>query len=211
MRLRILILNLILTLSPLLATQSLGSNDNNTSLQEQNDVGSNIADDKVIELKKIVNLTALQERLIRDAYKRYKYALDSALYDVADPYKAAQIKYDAGKRYNMTLMSTLTEIQRNKYIKVTSTPEVEAKTEYKLELLAESGEYTEEELATIKPQIFNYLMAEKIVYARDKYDIKKQKENIARLKNIIPKALKASNAFEKIKGQGRLIKGNIHW
>lgn len=205
-----LILSLILTFPFLLATQALGSNDELTSLQKQS-YDDNLADGKIIELEKIINLTTIQERLIRNAFKEYKHALDSALFDIEDPYMSAQIKYDAGKRYNSTLMSTLTEIQRNKYIKVTSTPEVKAKTEYKLGLLEESGEYTKEELATIKPQIFNYLMAEKIVYARDKYDIKKQKENIARLKNIIPKALKASNAFEKIKGQGRLIKGNVHW
>nr|WP_293532815.1 hypothetical protein [Prevotella sp.] len=108
-------------------------------------------------------------------------------------------------------MSILTETQRNKYIEVTSTPEVEAKTEYKLGLLREANEYSEAELQLKKKAIFSYLMSEKIVYARDKYDIKKQKENISRLKNLLPKALRESNIREKQKGQGKITNGIINW
>lgn len=54
-------------------------------------------------------------------------------------------------------------------------------------------------------------MSEKIVYARDKYDIKKQKENISRLKNLLPKALRESNIREKQKGQGKISNGTINW
>lgn len=108
-------------------------------------------------------------------------------------------------------MSILTEVQRNKYIEVTSTPEVEAKTEYKLSLLKEANEYSDIELQLKRKAIFTYLMSEKIVYARDKYDIKKQKENISRLKNLLPKALRESNIREKQKGQGKISNGNINW
>lgn len=101
-------------------------------------------------------------------------------------------------------MATFTESQRNKYIEVTSTPEVEAKTDYKLSLLKEANEYSDLELKLKRKAIFAYLMSEKIVYARDKYDIKKQKENISRLKNLIPKALLESNIREKQKGQGKI-------
>lgn len=108
-------------------------------------------------------------------------------------------------------MNTFTEAQRNRYIRITSAAEVEAKAKYKTDLLAESGEYTADELAEKKAEIFNYLMAEKVVYARDKYNIRKQKENISRLKNTQPRSLRESNIREKQKGQGRIVNGKIRW
>lgn len=59
-------------------------------------------------------------------------------------------------------MRTLTEKQRSRYIRITSIPDVEAKAEYKVSLLRESGDYTESELEAKKTEIFNYLMAEKL-------------------------------------------------
>lgn len=58
-------------------------------------------------------------------------------------------------------MATFTESQRNKYIEVTSTPEVEAKTDYKLSLLKEANEYSDLELKLKRKAIFAYLMSEK--------------------------------------------------
>lgn len=121
------------------------------------------------------------------------------------------MKYAANKRFSSTLMETLTEKQRNRYIRITSIPDVEAKTEYKVSLLRESGEYTESELETRKNEIFNYLMAEKIVYVRDKYDLRKQKDNIRRLKEVQPKSLKESEIREKQKAQGRVVNGKVKW
>ena len=169
------------------------------------------SDRKILEISKIVKLSTKQEMQIRNAYDHYNTKVDSALYEVKDAKAAVRIKYEAGKEFNKTLMSTLTEIQRNKYIEVTSTPEVEAKTEYKLSLLKEANEYSDLELQVKRKAIFAYLMSEKIVYARDKYDIKKQKENISRLKNLIPAALRECNIREKQKGQGKISNGKINW
>ncbi len=169
------------------------------------------SDRKILEITKIVKLSNKQEQQIRTAYDAYNVKIDSALYEVKDAKAAARIKYEAGKEFNKTLMATLTESQRNKYIEVTSTPEVEAKTDYKLGLLKEANEYSDLELKLKRKAIFTYLMSEKIVYARDKYNIKKQKENISRLKNLIPKALLESNIREKQKGQGKITNGNIKW
>lgn len=169
------------------------------------------SDRKILEITKIVKLSTKQEQQIRAAYDAYNVQIDSALYDVKDAKVAARIKYEAGKEFNRVLMSTLTESQRNKYIEVTSTPEIEAKTEYKLGLLKEANEYSDLELQQKRKAIFAYLMSEKIVYARDKYNIKKQKENISRLKNLVPKALLESNIREKQKGQGKFSNGSINW
>lgn len=169
------------------------------------------SDRKIKEITKIVKLSGSQEQAIRTAYDLYNSKVDSALYEVENAKEAARIKYEAGKAFNKALMTILTEMQRNKYIEVTSTPEVEAKTEYKLSLLKEANEYSDLELQLKRKAIFTYLMSEKIVYARDKYDIKKQKENISRLKNLLPKALRESNIREKQKGQGKISNGTINW
>ena len=169
------------------------------------------SDRKIIEITKIVNLSVEQERAIRDAYDRYNEKTDSSLYDVKDAVVAARMKYEAGKASTEALMNILSEPQRNRYIRVTSAPEIEAKAQYKTDLLAETGEYTDAELAEKKTAIFNYLMAEKIVYVRDKYNIRKQKENIRRLKQVQPVSLRESEIREKQKAQGRIVNGKVRW
>lgn len=119
-------------------------------------------DRKIIEISKIVSLSAEQEAEIRKAYDAYNATVDSALYEVEDPVVASRMKYAANKRFSVMLMRTLTEKQRSRYIRITSIPDVEAKAEYKVSLLRESGDYTESELEAKKTEIFNYLMAEKL-------------------------------------------------
>lgn len=80
-----------------------------------------------------------------------------------------------------------------------------------MSLLKESGEYTEAETAKMRKEIYGYLMLEKVVYFRDKYDYAKQKNNISRLKKLQPASLKESNNKEKQKGMGKLISGKIKW
>lgn len=169
------------------------------------------SDRKIIEISKIVQLSKKQEDKIRQAYDAYILTVDSCLNVETDAIHAAEMKYRANKVFHNTLMSTLHDNQRLRYIQVTSTPEVEAKTRYKLEVLKESGEYSDEELDQMHDEIFDYLMSEKVVYFRDKYQIQKQKENISRLKNVQPRALKESNTREKMKGQGRLRNGKVKW
>lgn len=167
------------------------------------------SDRKIIEISKIVKLSAEQEAEIRRAYDAYNATIDSALYKIKDPVVASHMKYLANKRFNGILMKTFSETQRNRYIRITSISDVEAKTEYKVSLLRESGDYTESELETMKNEIFNYLMAEKIVYVRDKYDLVKQKDNIRRLKETQPKSLKESDIREKYKVNGHIVSGKI--
>lgn len=121
------------------------------------------------------------------------------------------MKYAANKTFYKAMMGVLNTEQRNRYIQVTSVPDVEAKTEYNISLLREGGEYTESELSSMKKDIFKYLMREKVVYMRDKYDVAKQKDNIRRLKETQPKAMKESNIIEKMKVQGRLKNGKMKW
>lgn len=170
------------------------------------------SDRKIVEIKKIVDLTRNQETAIRQAHDTYNRTVDSSLYNVDDPVLASEMKYRASKVFHESLMDVFTEKQRNRYIEVTSAPEVRMKADYKVGLLRESNKYSERELEAKRTAIYNYMMSEKIVYVRDKYNIKKQKDNIERLKTIQPRALKESNIREKQKAQGRIRPdGSIQW
>ena len=98
-----------------------------------------------------------------------------------------------------------------RYVSIAYAPEIEAKTDYKVSLLTENGEYADSEINKMKKDIYRYLMLEKVVYFRDKYDYAKQKENISRLKKLQPASLKESNNMEKQKGMGKLVLGKIKW
>jgi hypothetical protein len=108
-------------------------------------------------------------------------------------------------------MSNLTERQRVSYLTVIGTPDVLAKAEAKVQLLRESGQYTEQELQQKQKEIFNYLMQEKVVYLRDKYNVAKQKDNIHRLKQTQPTSLKESDMREKLKAKGKVSNGKVNW
>jgi len=169
------------------------------------------AERKLIEINKIVDLSPAQEKSLKAAYTLYQQKSDSILFNVADPAEAAVLKYRADKQLQETLIYTLTEQQRIQYLTITGTPDVMAKTEAKVETLRESGQYSEEELVQKGKEIFDYLMAEKIVYLRDKYNIAKQRDNIRRLRNSQPASLRESDTREKLKVLGRMNKGKVKW
>ena len=142
---------------------------------------------------------------------KYKAACDSAYHKVTDIPTSVSLIYQTKKQFHESVMKILTEGQIIKYVNIAYAPEIEAKTDYKMSLLKESGEYTEAETAKMRKEIYGYLMLEKVVYFRDKYDYAKQKNNISRLKKLQPASLKESNNKEKQKGMGKLISGKIKW
>ena len=173
--------------------------------------GDNGTERKLIEIKKIITLTPEQEDSIRYLHRQYSVIADSALYSIADPIVAAQVKYEANKVFHNGFMALLTDEQKVKYIQVTSSPEIKAKTEAKIQTLRETEQYTEAELSQQYDAIYKYLMLEKVVYVRDKYRIPQQKMNIAQLKKMQPKALQAANADEKLKHNGKPRSKNYQW
>ena len=166
---------------------------------------------KITELKKMIDLTPGQEEILRSAYIKHQEQGDSILQKVKDAALASELSYRSNRELHSVLMNTLTEAQRNRYIRIDSTPEVWAKAAAKVAELAETGDYTEAQLAEAQTEIFDYLMLEKIVYARDKYDLRKQKENIRKLKGGEPTHLKRANAREKMRTQGKSEQGIVQW
>lgn len=173
--------------------------------------GGNLEIKKIAEIAKVISLTNIQKSLLKEAYVKYKAASDSALYQVADIPTSVSLVYKTKRDFHETMMKVLTEGQIIKYVNIAYAPEIEAKTDYKMSLLTEDSEYTESEKETMRKEIYKYLMLEKVVYFRDKYDYAKQKNNISRLKKLQPASLKESNNREKQKGMGKLVLGKIKW
>lgn len=169
------------------------------------------SDRKILELKKIITISPTQEEAIRSAYESYSATTDSILYNVSDPLQAARLTRANKRRYDETFMKTLTDAQRNRYIRVTSTPEVEEKAASRVAVMRESGDYTQAQLDSAQRSIFEYLMLEKIVYKRDKYDYRKQRENITQLKARRPRDLQRAEAQEKARIMRKHYQGRIQW
>lgn len=174
-------------------------------------IGNDAVDKKMDEITRIISLGAVQKSILRKAYIQYRSVYDPACYKVTDIKASVELIYRTKKQFHETMMKVLTESQIIRYVNVAYAPEIEAKTNYKMSLLEENGEYTDSELESMRKGIYRYLMLEKVVYFRDKYDYAKQKNNISRLKKLQPAALKESNNIEKQKGMGRLVSGKIKW
>lgn len=166
------------------------------------------ADKQVNRINKVIPLSEFQKARIKELYVAYKTTTDSIINSKPNLMDEYQKKYDAIKAYHEKLMETLTAAQIVSYVRITFSPEIKAKTEYHITMLREVGDYTETELAAIYSDIYEYLMLEKIVYFRDKYDFATQKNNISRLKAIQPNALKESLNIEKKKGLGKVRTGD---
>lgn len=166
---------------------------------------------ELVELKSIITVSPTQEVLINEAYNGYQLSKDSIALMVKNPTEVARLKRHAQKKYDKALMGALSNSQLIEYIQVSSTPEVLEKAEAKIAVLRENGDYTEDELKAEKAKIFNYLMLEKVVYARDKYDYAKQKENIGQLKKLKPAKMVKAETYEKLKVQGKHYQGKIQW
>ena len=167
---------------------------------------------KVTAITSAVKVNKMQREAMTSAVDRRSEALDAIESKGGDAKAAAFQKYEIEKKCHEEIVSQLSDKQIADYCNVNFAPEVTAKTEYRMSLLAEiDNDYTEEELQKIRGEIYRYLMLEKIVYFRYKYDFAKQKAAISRLKAIQPKALKASMNIEKQKNYGKLFNGKINW
>lgn len=166
---------------------------------------------KMADIMSVISINGLQKTAIHNALteKRTKLeAMDSTL----SQKELAFMKYEIEKAYHEEFISQLSEKQIANYCETIFAPEVSAKTEYRVSLLTDvDNNYTEYEIETARRDIYRYLMLEKIVYFKYKYDFAKQKENIGRLKAIQPSSLKSSINNEKQKGYGKVISGKVNW
>ena len=167
---------------------------------------------KVTAITSVVNVNNMQREAMTSVVDRRGEALDAIESKGVDAKAAAFQKYEIEKKCHEEIVSQLSDKQIADYCNVNFAPEVTAKTEYRMSLLAEiDNDYTEEELQKMRDEIYRYLMLEKIVYYKYKYDFAKQKENINRLKAIQPASLKAALNNEKQKSYGKVVSGSVQW
>lgn len=166
---------------------------------------------KMNEITSVISINGLQRTAIHDALSKKRASLEAMDSTVGVKQMVFQ-KYEIEKICHEEIIAQLSDRQIAEYCNTVFAPEVTAKTDYRISLLTEvDNDYTEEELAKARKDIYNYLMLEKIVYFRYKYDFAKQKENISRLKAIQPASLKASINNEKQKGYGKVMSGHVNW
>ncbi|MDU1889566.1 MAG: hypothetical protein E6767_02645 [Dysgonomonas sp.] len=166
---------------------------------------------KLAEISKMVTLNSSQKEKLQKYHDRYVIIMDSAIYNISDKREAALLIRKTKKNFDNYFFDLLSEQQKTEYIRSTSTPEVMEKAQVKVDILEKSGKYTKKELQDAYDKIFEYMMLEKIVYSTQKFDIEKQKENIAQLKRLEPQYLKTANSFQKVKHQGKKYQDGFQW
>ena len=166
---------------------------------------------KVNAIDRVIHLNEMQKGIIKRAYEKLLVVQDSAMNKVLDTERSFQIIYDAKHDFHNRFIGILTTAQLVAYVKSVYKPEVNAKASYYCSLLTDTGKYDELTIKEYKKKISEYLMLEKIVYVRDKYDYAKQKNNISRLKALQPTCLKEALNLEKQKGLNKLRNGKIAW
>jgi len=166
---------------------------------------------RIAEIIKMVDLSASQLDTLNNFYIDYQSAMDYAINKVEDKKESAELIYAAKAQFNDRLMSLLSDKQKVEYVRNSSYPEIMEKTKVKVNVLQETGNYEEKELEQFTSEIFEYLMLEKIAYICDKYNIKRQKENIAQLKKLQPQSLITADALIKAKTQGLVYQKGYNW
>jgi hypothetical protein len=166
---------------------------------------------KLAEINKMVTLNPSQQKKLENYHKHYEAIMDSALYKVQDKNEATFLIRKTKQKFDEYFFDLLSEKQKTEYIRTLSTPEVQEKAKAKVDILYKAKKYSNKELQDAYDEIFEYLMLEKIVYSTQKYNIEKQKENIAQLKKLEPQALRTANAFQKVKHQGKKYQDGFQW
>jgi hypothetical protein len=163
------------------------------------------------EINKMVELDSVQVKKINDLYIDYEATMYYAINKEPDKKESATLIYRAKMRFNTKLMDLLSDKQKIEYVRNSSHPEIMEKAGVKVSVLRRTEKYTEEELERFTFEIFEYLMLEKITYICDKYNIERQKENIAQLKKYEPASLRAANVLQKAKHQGVVYQNGYKW
>jgi len=184
------------------------------SLHSQNQESSGEEDKLpllVAEINKMVELRPSQLDTLNNYYIDYEATMEYAINNVEDKKESSKFIYWAKEKFNTRLMKLLSDKQKEEYVRNSSYQEIMEKAKVKIDVLQGTGNYTEEELEQFTSEIFEYLMLEKIAYVCDKYDIARQKENIAQLKKYQPQSLITADILLKAKHQGIIYQNGYKW
>ena len=163
------------------------------------------------EIFKMVTLDAKQKEAMYNLYIDYVATMNYAINKVQDKTEAAKLIYNTQEKFNTNFMDLLSDKQKIEYVRNYAYPEIMEKASVKVKVLERTGRYSDKELEKFTSEIFEYLMLEKIAYICDKYNIERQKENIAQLKKYVPQSLKTAEALQKAKQQGVVYQNGYQW
>ncbi|SHF93479.1 hypothetical protein [Dysgonomonas macrotermitis] len=166
---------------------------------------------KVAEITKMVKLDNEQQSKLLFFNYMFEQRMDSAIYQIENIDEASDLIFKAKRNFNDSFMMLLSDKQKAEYIRHSSFSEITMKTEAKIKILRKSGDYNDSDLEQAHKEIFEYFMLEKFVYVNDRYNIERQKENIAQLKKLEPQTLKTANALQKAKHQGITYQNGYKW
>jgi hypothetical protein len=187
--------------------QPIAAQSDSTKLSYENQ-----ASQKIQEISKSITLVSAQVVVLSEAYIAHQKTTDSITANLsANAKQAAKQKLRADKTWHNTLMSTLTNSQRLKYLTVLATPKATKETAIQLNRLRQSGRYSETELQQKQKEILGYQTKEQIIILRDKYNGTKKRENLAWLRRIRPASEKEAELLEELQDKGQLTDGKINW
>jgi len=166
---------------------------------------------KVIETYKSIALADSQKNRLRAAYLVYQKNMDSIATNFSNAKQASKSRLKLDKTWHSTLMNTLTDQQRLRYLTIKAIPTVLAKEATQIELLRRSGLYSDHEMKLNEQKIYKYLMKEQVINLRDQYDVAKRRENIAWLRRQRPAPVKVCDLLEELQAKGKLKDGKIKW
>ncbi|GHT39812.1 hypothetical protein FACS189437_04280 [Bacteroidia bacterium] len=178
--------------------------------QETTDSGSKFPS-LTAEINKMVELNVTQMEELNYLYIDYTATMNYAINKVPNKKESAELIYEAKKKFNTKFMDILSDEQKIEYVRNSSYPEIMDKAASKVKILQRTGKYTEGELEQFISEIFEYLMLEKIAYICDKYNLERQKDNIAQLKKYEPLPLRTANSLQKANHQGVTYQNGYQW
>ena len=152
-----------------------------------------------------------QKNQLKTAYLVYQKNMDSIASNYTTAKQASKSRLKLDKIWHSTLMNTLNDQQRLKYLTIKAIPDVLAETATKMELLRRSGIYSDYEMKLNEQEVCNYLMKEQVICLRDQYDVAKRRENITWLRNQRPAPVKVCDLLEELQAKGKLKDGKIIW
>lgn len=206
-----LLLLVFLLMSNLTMSQKSSSFLDKLHFERDSNIVSELAVRKISEIKQCVLLDDWQFEELYVRCFNYQKSIDSALIHCDDAQRFGEIKFQKDSVFHYYFYSLMTDSQTVVYVRNKGKADVERKTDEKMKYLESANYYKEEELEIMRKQIFHYLMREKVVYMRDKYDIDKQKQNIQSLKMIQPICLKEAETRRKLKNKGLITNEGIVW
>ncbi|MCL2649544.1 MAG: hypothetical protein FWD60_00795 [Candidatus Azobacteroides sp.] len=156
----------------------------------------NLAKGKTTEIDNIVTLTETQKEKVQKLSETYFHQTDSAKYLVKDGSRATEMKEQAAKKFALGLEKILTDDQLTKYYQNQYAAFIQSKTAERAEILKQT--FPENEVNSSYDALYDYLLKEKVINEKYKYDKVKREKELAALSQNKPGILSKKTLSSRI-------------